>query len=279
MTIASVKPVAGDDRYTFSDDQVISGNLLSNDTAGANGLLYLRSLGGSDVAAKVVGQITDIAGQYGMFHLKADGTFTYDLDPTVKASLHVGQSISEHLAYKVSDGQGHTDVGTLDLTVQGHAAPETTVLDFENLNSQDGGRGYYTVGDFFFNNVNSPLQVIPDNELGDSGYLTVSQEKGGNVGFAPVWWAPLDIYKSGGVDFDFVSGVFASAWDSAQDVTITGLRDGATVYSQILHLSNTSATTFTANWHDIDQIQIIGDGTSQVAMDDLTFAAASPMPV
>jgi VCBS repeat-containing protein len=116
----TTKPVAIDDAFTFSEGDIIVGNVLINDIAGETGKMYLRSVEGTSVEAKTEGQITDVEGVYGVFHFKADGTFTYDLDAGVKADLTTGQAIVEKLEYyKISDGAGHTDVGILELTING----------------------------------------------------------------------------------------------------------------------------------------------------------------
>ncbi len=276
----TVKPVAVDDKFTFTEGDKMGGNILSNDIVGETGQLYLRSVTGTDIAAKQgVGQVTDVAGKYGTFHFHADGSYTYDLDAKVAAGLNTGQSVTENMTYKISDGKGHTDQGNISLTVNGvtdHAA--TTVLDFEDL--KPDYQGSPVPDDYKGFHLSVPgynVYTAHDSDYGVSGYETVSQEHKGNIAYNPYANVPIDIQKVDHSDFDFVSGVFAAAWDSAQDVTITGLRDGATVYTQVLHLSNTTATTFAANWHNIDDIQITTAG-DHIAMDDLTFAAAS-MPV
>ena len=277
----TVKPVAVDDKYEFTVGDKMAGNVLSNDIMGETGLLYLRSVTGTEIAAKQgLGQVTDVAGKYGTFHFHPDGSYTYDLDAKVAAGLHTGDSVTENMTYKISDGKGHTDTGTISLTVDGHDA--TTVLDFEGLvgsdlysNVPDDYKGFHLTANGGSEGALSELYY----GAGQTGYGVVSQEAGGNVGYNPYAAVPVDITKTDHSDFDFVSGVFASAWQDAQDVTITGWHNGTQVYSTTLHLSDTSATTFNANWHDIDHIQITTDDYSQIAMDDLTFAAASPMPV
>ena len=285
----TVKPVAVDDKFTFTEGDKMGGNILSNDIVGETGQLYLRSVTGTDIAAKQgVGQVTDVAGKYGTFHFHADGSYTYDLDAKVAAGLDTGHSVTENMTYKISDGKGHTDQGNISLTVNGvtdHVAT-TTVLDFEDVATTSDG---VALGDDYkgFHLSVPGMNVGTIIANGDdwvynapTGYDAVSQENGGNghVAYNPYADVPIDVQKVDHSDFDFVSGVFAAAWDSTQDITITGLRDGATVYTATLHLSNTSATTFSANWHDVDDIQITTTG-QHIAMDDLTFAAASPMPV
>ncbi|WP_222320766.1 Ig-like domain-containing protein [Rhizobium leguminosarum] len=119
MVAASGRPVAGDDLFTFSENAAISGNLLANDTAGANGHKFLRFFDGESVLAKKPGQVTDIAGEHGVFHIKADGSFTYTLNDGEKVGFDAGEILTERISYKISDGAGHSDVGSLTLRVNG----------------------------------------------------------------------------------------------------------------------------------------------------------------
>ena len=137
----SVKPVAGDDNYAFDADQVISGNMLSNDMAGANGQLYLRDFGGQDVLGKQASQVTNIAGTYGTFHLMPDGSFTYTLNDAVKAGLYAGTTLHESVQYKVSDGKGHTDVAIFNLDINGTATRPHAVDDHYTFNENDAISG------------------------------------------------------------------------------------------------------------------------------------------
>ncbi|PDV85066.1 hypothetical protein CO652_28390 [Rhizobium sp. H4] len=114
---ATSPPVAVDDAFSFREGGVMAGNVLANDIAGEAGHLFLRSAEGASVSAD---RSTDVAGEFGIFHFSADGSFTYDLDPAVKASLNDGEHVTEKLEYyKISDGAGHTDAGVITLTVNG----------------------------------------------------------------------------------------------------------------------------------------------------------------
>lgn len=115
----ATKPVAGDDHFTFTESETISGNLLSNDVAGSNGNKFLRFFDGANVLAKKPGQVTEIAGQYGTFFVKADGSFTYELSAASKVGFYAGMTLSETLTYKISDGSGNTDVANFRLDIQG----------------------------------------------------------------------------------------------------------------------------------------------------------------
>ncbi len=115
--VTQTKPVAVDDSFSFTEGSAIGGNVLSNDIPGDNGKLFLRQFDGTSVDAKNGGNnVTDVAGQYGTFHVKPNGEFTYTLNTDVAA----GASVTEKIEYyKISDGSGHTDVGVLTLNITG----------------------------------------------------------------------------------------------------------------------------------------------------------------
>ncbi|MGV4794721.1 Ig-like domain-containing protein [Rhizobium sp. F40D2] len=113
--VTQVKPIAVDDHYSFNEGSPISGNALDNDIAGDNGHLFLRQFAGTNVNGNP-SATTDVAGTYGTFHVKADGSFTYDLAADIAPGDHVTETIQY---YKISDGEGHTDAGVLTLNITG----------------------------------------------------------------------------------------------------------------------------------------------------------------
>ena len=280
----TTKPVAVDDNYTFGENDAIHGNVLDNDIPGETGQLFLRSVTGTDIAAKQgPGQTTDVSGTYGTFHFHADGSFTYDLDATVKANLNDGQHVTETLQYyKISDGKGHTDVGTITLTVDGHTdavAPNLT-MNFEDVDTSALGYAVLPADyhGFAFSTPNHPGYATIANAQegsGGTGYEAVSQENGntGNVSLIPFGDAPLSIAKTDHSTFDFEGGFFASAFNASESVTITGWHNGSQVYTDTVVLNATTATHITLDWHDIDQIQMSSDSGlgNQITFDDLQF--------
>ncbi len=278
----TTKPVAVDDTYTFGENDAIHGNVLDNDIPGETGQLFLRSVTGTDIAAKQgPGQTTDVSGTYGTFHFHSDGSFTYDLDPTVKANLNDGQHVTETLQYyKISDGKGHTDVGTITLNVNGATDPgvHTTdlVMNFEDISGTTGGDAALPA-DYHGFNLSVPtygvVYALADSVAPSTGYGHVSQEPGGNVAYDPYGSQPIDIAKTDHSTFDFLGGYFASAFDGNQTITITGWHNGSQVYSDT-ETVGTSATHITLDWENIDQVQISTDPNGQshqIAFDDLQF--------
>ncbi|MBY5717638.1 hypothetical protein HFO33_13800 [Rhizobium leguminosarum] len=132
--------IAADDYYEFYEDATIRGSVTENDyVTNVWARPLLRFFDGASVDAKHgLERITSIDGEYGTFHLKPDGTFTYDLRDDVAATLDVGEKVTEHISYKISDGSGNTDVAQLTLDIKGYEPPpatDTIVLDFDDFPS------------------------------------------------------------------------------------------------------------------------------------------------
>ncbi|ANL30630.1 hypothetical protein AMC90_PB00312 (plasmid) [Rhizobium phaseoli] len=119
---------ATDDSATFQETDVISGNLLSNDSSD-NGHLFLRAFDQQTVGAKQAGQITEIHGDYGTFFVKADGSYTYVLSDAAKIGFTNGETLVEKVSYKISDGAGHTDFGLFTLNIQGVTQIKPVAVD------------------------------------------------------------------------------------------------------------------------------------------------------
>lgn len=132
--------IAENDYYEFYEDATIRGSVTENDyVTNPWARPLLRFFDGAGVDAKHGPQhITSIDGEFGTFHLKPDGTFTYDLRADVAAALDPGEKVTEHVSYKISDGNGNTDVAQLTLDIKGHVPPpasDTILLDFDDMPS------------------------------------------------------------------------------------------------------------------------------------------------
>ncbi|MBB3591741.1 VCBS repeat-containing protein [Rhizobium sp. BK529] len=96
---------AHSDYFSFYESDTIFGNVLSNDAPYVWGT-QLNYLDHQLINGKRAGAITDVAGEFGIFHVKLDGSFTYTLNEDAKAALLPGQTLTENLMYKMSDGGG-----------------------------------------------------------------------------------------------------------------------------------------------------------------------------
>ena len=209
----SVKPVAGDDHYTFDSNQTITGNVLSNDMAGANGALYLRDFDGQTVLAKQPGQVTDIAGQYGTFHVKADGSFTYTLSDSVKASLLVGQTLHESFQYKISDGLGHTDAGIFSIDINGTATKPHAVDDHYTFSENDAIGGNVLDNDTPGSNGMLYLRSVTGTDIAAKQGPGQTTDVAGTYG-------TFHFHPDGSFTYDLDPGVKASL-DTGQTITET----------------------------------------------------------
>ncbi|OWO95286.1 autoaggregation protein [Rhizobium esperanzae] len=127
---------ATDDTATFLETDVISGNLLSNDTSDGN--LFLRAFDQQSVGAKQGNnQVTAIAGDYGTFYVKPDGSYTYVLSDAAKVGFTAGETLHEKVSYKISDGAGHTDFGLFTLNIKGVTQVKPIAVD-DHLSFNEG---------------------------------------------------------------------------------------------------------------------------------------------
>ncbi|MCJ8285857.1 Ig-like domain-containing protein [Halomonas sp.] len=107
-------PTARDDSDTIAEETAsVSGNVLANDTTGADTT-------DADPASVALDAPTG-AGQYGTLTLNSDGSYTYQLDnddPRVQA-LSGKETLTETFAYTLTDADGDTSPATLTITVTG----------------------------------------------------------------------------------------------------------------------------------------------------------------
>lgn len=241
----SQKPVAVDDDFSFSESSAIGGNVLANDLPGENGQVYLRSVAGSHIDAKgSADPITDVAGAYGTFHFKPDGTFTYDLNPEVKASLGEGENVTETLRYyKISDGAGNTDVGVIKLTINGEGVtttntPPVALADAINV-SEDGTTGV-------------PASVLLANDIDADGDGLIIQSINGSGSNGTVSLVDGDVRYTAGAAYQYLQ-----AGETANDSFSYTVSDG-------------KGGTSTANV----TVTVLGANDGPTASDDSGFVKA-----
>lgn len=226
------KPVAGDDFSTISVDDpdlAITGNLLVNDVDPDGGTLFLRFVNGIRVGDK--GTDT-IVGTYGTFKFNKDGTFTYTLDPTnpAVAALQPGETLTESLNYKISDGNGETDYALFRVEIAGPAPnqePKANFDQYEFTESSDIVSGNILINDtdpdgdplqVSFIGEGSPLTYIPNDGstvsyVGQYGTITIGRD--GNFTYDIDETNP-DVIALG--DGEFLSEFFTyKIWDGQTD--------------------------------------------------------------
>ena len=109
-----------DDGGQTKVDGKLSGNVLTNDTVGADddgATLEVTSFTYTDengaTQTGTIGEAVDT--QYGSFTLNSDGSWTFD--PSDSVDFAGGTSLTEGITYTITDDDGDTDSAVLDLTV------------------------------------------------------------------------------------------------------------------------------------------------------------------
>jgi len=123
IAITDTAPQAKDDGVSISEDSAsnpVSGNVLTNDTASADGGSMVTTIG-------------KFVGQYGELVLKADGGYEYQLNnanPAVNA-LKTGEHLTDVFSYTLTDADGSTSSAKVTVTINGHTdgAPIITIPD------------------------------------------------------------------------------------------------------------------------------------------------------
>ena len=108
VTITDTAPAAvNDTNCLFEDTPSVRGNVLTNDTTGADTPVTVTTANGS--------------GQYGQLTMNNDGTYSYALNTgnaAVKA-LNDGQKLTDTFTYTVKDSDGDSSTATLTITING----------------------------------------------------------------------------------------------------------------------------------------------------------------
>ncbi|WP_165078125.1 MULTISPECIES: VCBS domain-containing protein [unclassified Desulfovibrio] len=99
--------------------EAVTGDLLENDSFGADGKAdagYVKPAGDVETANAYT-----LKGEYGTLTLKADGTYSYQLNDENQdvIALVKGQTLTETFDYQITDGDGDVSTATLTLTVTG----------------------------------------------------------------------------------------------------------------------------------------------------------------
>ncbi|QTP59417.1 retention module-containing protein [Billgrantia antri] len=118
--VDDVPQASNDPGGTVTEDaaqNVLSGNVLSNDSFGADG--SAGSSAGMTWNASAA-QLTDI-GQYGTLVLNSDGSWSFTLDNSLAAvqALNADDLLNFELGYTITDADGDTSSATLSLSLQG----------------------------------------------------------------------------------------------------------------------------------------------------------------
>ncbi|MCA9054287.1 MAG: hypothetical protein KDA75_10650, partial [Planctomycetaceae bacterium] len=118
--IANTMPTATDDGFNVDEDQVLSGNLITDNNGNGSdsdpemGLLAITQVDGS--GGNVGAQFT--LGSGALLTVNSDGTFNYDPNGVFDA-LESGESAVDTFTYTITDDGGLTDQATVTVTIDG----------------------------------------------------------------------------------------------------------------------------------------------------------------
>ncbi len=168
--VSTAKADQGSVDEDASGGSSLTGNVVSNDTLGADGAAdsgALSAVGKGEAAPS--GRVgSSIAGDYGSLVMDASGKYLYTLDnanATVNG-LQKGQTLTETFTYQITDADGDTSTATLTITIKG-ANDAPTAEDITAKCAEDGE----TTG-----------TIVGEDPDGDSLSFTLdAQPEGGTV--------------------------------------------------------------------------------------------------
>ncbi|MDR7307103.1 type I secretion C-terminal target domain-containing protein, partial [Rhodoferax saidenbachensis] len=113
-------PIAVADTNSVTEDSgtyTVTGSVISNDTDVDGDTLTVATVSGQSALTGA-----SVAGSYGTFVINSNGAYTYVLtsdDARINA-LNTGQTLTDFIAYTVTDPSGATSTSTLTITINGH---------------------------------------------------------------------------------------------------------------------------------------------------------------
>ena len=230
---AIAKEQGGDNNATAGINP--TGDVLLNDTAGANDSLTVKSVTGAGSATTVAASgSTDITGSYGILTIAANGSYTYTVDqnnPTVQALKASSTGLTEVFTYTAKDVAGLTATATLTITVNGADDNATISGTATGAVTEDASTTTAT-GTLTVTDVDSGDNVLqtPASLTGTYGSFALNTSTG-------VWTYTLDNTKTTTQALTAGQQVIDTLTVTSQDgtatqnvvVTITGANDTASI--------------------------------------------------
>lgn len=154
-------------------------------------------------------------------------------------------------------------------------AAGATVIDFEDLYTGSNPNGLIPSSYAGFN-WSSYSYWITKGDILDSGF------EYGTVGNVSLYTGGgNDISMSGGY-FDFIGAYITAGWNTSQDVTVEGWRDGSLAYSTTIMTYNDGPYWADFNFSGVDTIWFrpgdLGTSGHHIVIDNITFNEASHSP-
>ncbi len=165
-TVTNPAPVAGDDSYTTSEDTMVSGTVVTNDSdVDGDAMTYMVTGGPSN------GQVT----------LNSDGTFDYTPDPDFTGT--------DSFDYELTDADGATTTATVTITVDpvndapvaDSPFPDQSNLDSDDISISIAGNFNDVEGDSLeFSATGLPPGLVMDPDGNITGTIDSSASQAGN---------------------------------------------------------------------------------------------------
>ncbi|MFP5430217.1 MAG: DUF5801 repeats-in-toxin domain-containing protein [Gammaproteobacteria bacterium] len=240
-------PAAIDDTAMLTeDDDMVSGNVASNDNAGSdgassNGPVTGISFGANPVSTSVSfnGSTWDysVTGDYGMLYMNNDGSWVYDLDQeSINAQgLNCTDAI-ETFSYTITDGDGDSDTASLAITIDSLDDATTNLnghiwipVDDTQMSPEfiDGYPLQFRLPQDIDNTLEPDMKVltIPDPDLGTIYYNGIAIDAGDIIPISAlddIVLVPNPDLDLEGLDgdpntADFYSGTFAIEYTLTDD--------------------------------------------------------------
>ncbi|CAM3851772.1 retention module-containing protein [Castellaniella denitrificans] len=189
------RPVDDHDTITDGEQATVSGNILDNDAHSGDPVTITgaRADGGDepvgdDLSPMPPGGELVLFGSYGDLTIHADGTYTYTLavegDPRYAAlqALGEGDEAKENFAYRVTDSDGDSALGSITITVVGANNAPTLRFDGQGGHaavSEEGLSSNYVNNEPTDNGNLHGAGVADENGRGDGADTTDSATSSG----------------------------------------------------------------------------------------------------
>ncbi|MDH3666726.1 MAG: Ig-like domain-containing protein [Paracoccaceae bacterium] len=236
-------PTALDDAASTAESAIASGNALTNDTDPDGDALTVTTFAGGTGAG---GSATLASGA--TVTMLSDGTFDYDPNGAFDA-LNAGENAADSFDYVISDGNGGTDTGTVNVTITGEGGVVPNSDIFEDFEDGVGESG------LVFTNTVLTSQ--------DPGVVSGSQA-GASTGD--------QIIFSMATSFDFESAYFTAATRNKTKVKVQGYLDGQQVSSESFTIFRDQEKFRELNdsrFDNVDQVVITASGG--LILDDISL--------
>ena len=278
----NTNPDAVNDVNSTQEDTPVSGNVRSNDTdaetSNASLVVTQYSFTVSGVTYTYPAGSTNVIPGAGTIVMNANGTYTFTPFPDYNGSVPT-------IIYTISDGNGGTDTGTLDINVtamndrpiavndDNKTTPEdtpVTVNVLANDSDIDGGNTVLTVTQFTIAGINGSFTTSSIANIPGKGTVTVTPS--GDLTFTPVanYNGPVPT-----ITYTVTDGVATNT--ANVNIAVTPVNDLPVVANETLTTpENTAITGLSVLTNDTDVETATASLTiTQITINGVTYTAGS----